>query len=46
MDKVIWKLFMKTGNIETYLLLKYLENEQPKMKALKREEVATYETKM
>jgi len=24
----IWNLFLKTGNIETYLLLKQLENDQ------------------
>ena len=28
MHDLIWNLFLKTGNIETYLLLKELENEQ------------------
>lgn len=27
MDQLIWKLFIETGNIETYLLLKSIENE-------------------
>jgi len=29
MKKVIWELFSKTGNIETYLLLKEIENDHP-----------------
>lgn len=28
MQEEIWKLFLRTGNIETYLLLKQLENDQ------------------
>lgn len=28
MQQQIWELFFKTGNIETYLLLKQIENEQ------------------
>ncbi len=28
MQEEIWNLFLKTGNIETYLLLKQLENDQ------------------
>lgn len=28
MHNLVWSLFLKTGNIETYLLLKELENEQ------------------
>lgn len=28
MQEEIWNLFLKTGNIETYLLLKQLENNQ------------------
>jgi len=29
LKKLIWKLFRKTGNIETYLLLKQMENDHP-----------------
>lgn len=28
MQEEIWNLFLRTGNIETYLLLKQLENDQ------------------
>jgi len=28
LQEEIWNLFLKTGNIETYLLLKQLENNQ------------------
>lgn len=28
MNNIVWKLFFKTGDIETYLLLKHIENEQ------------------
>jgi len=27
--ELIWKLFLETGNVETYLLLKRIENEHP-----------------
>lgn len=27
MNEIIWSLFVETGNVETYLLLKQLENE-------------------
>lgn len=29
MREEIWNLFLKTGNIETYLLLKQLETNEP-----------------
>lgn len=29
MKDTIWKLFSQTGNIETYLLLKEIENDSP-----------------
>lgn len=29
MKNVMWELFSKTGNIETYLLLKEIESEKP-----------------
>lgn len=28
MKNIIWDLFYETGNVDTYLLLKQLENEQ------------------
>ena len=28
MNDLIWNLFLQTGNIETYLLLKRIENEE------------------
>ncbi|RYG74726.1 YqzL family protein [Lentibacillus lipolyticus] len=36
-----WKLFSQTGNIETYLLLKELENESMEEKADQQEEPET-----
>lgn len=46
-----WKLFMQTGNIETYLLLKQLENDlgQEKNEEIYnpiQEEHISYETKL
>ncbi len=43
---MIWNLFLQTGNIETYLLLKQLENEQLEKEELKSEDIATFQTKM
>ncbi|MFU0791438.1 MAG: YqzL family protein [Virgibacillus proomii] len=33
-----WKLFSQTGNIETYLLMKELENEQNPLRPRQRED--------
>ncbi len=47
---MIWNLFSKTGNVETYLLLKQLENEQLDENMLndwiEDEDIATLNTKM
>lgn len=47
---MIWNLFSKTGNVETYLLLKQLENEQLNENMLndwiEDEDIATLNTKM
>jgi len=43
---MIWNLFQKTGNVETYLLLKQLENEQLEEEEIKSEEIASLQTKM
>lgn len=50
MNNLIWNLFLQTGNVETYLLLKQLENEQLDEKLLSEliedEDIATVQTKM
>lgn len=48
MNKLMWKLFLETGNVETYLLLKSIENENPTSEHsdVIEEEIASYETKM
>jgi len=43
---MIWNLFLQTGNIETYLLLKQLENEQLEEKDVESEDIASFQTKM
>ncbi|HLR70613.1 MAG TPA: YqzL family protein [Pseudogracilibacillus sp.] len=43
---MIWHLFSQTGNIETYLLLKQLENEQLEEKDVESEDIASFQTKM
>lgn len=45
---VTWKLFIETGNIETYLLLKELENEPSTndFRQMENEEVVSLNTKM
>jgi len=49
-NNMIWNLFLQTGNVETYLLLKQLENEQLDETLLTEyqedEEIATLQTKM
>lgn len=49
MNNKIWELFLQTGNIETYLLLKQLENEQldEHIKTnSENEDIVTLQTKM
>lgn len=49
MKHIIWKLFLQTGNVETYLLLKQLENEQldeNQITDIENEEIASFQTKM
>lgn len=50
MNNKIWSLFSKTGDVETYLLLKQLENEQIDENILsdliEDEDIATMQTKM
>lgn len=50
MNNKIWDLFLKSGNVETYLLLKQLENEQIDENILsdlmEDEDIATMQTKM
>ncbi|MFD2133576.1 YqzL family protein [Pseudogracilibacillus auburnensis] len=46
---MIWNLFLQTGNVETYLLLKQLENEQLDERnntETESEEIASFQTKM
>lgn len=49
MNNFIWSLFLQTGDVETYLLLKKLENEQldnNEYNSIKHEEDASFQTKM
>jgi len=46
---MIWNLFLQTGNVETYLLLKQLENEPDEdglQNELTKDEIAFFESKM
>jgi len=43
---MIWNLFLQTGNVETYLLLKQLENEQLEEDNTENDEVVSFQTKM
>jgi len=45
-NNIIWNLFLQTGNVETYLLLKQLENEQTKEEEVESEDIASFQTKM
>lgn len=40
MFEFAWKVFSKTGNVDTYLLLKELEKEKHTIKVLKRNHVS------
>jgi hypothetical protein len=46
--ELTWKLFSETGNIETYLLLKELENgvNQPELGNLNDDKISTFDTNM
>lgn len=44
-NNLIWNLFYRTGNIETYLLLKELENEQLREENRQNNDKLTHETK-
>lgn len=49
MNNKIWDLFLQTGNVEAYLLLKHLENEnedQMIQTELENEENVSFQTKM
>ena len=49
MNNIIWNLFLQTGNVETYLLLKQLENERDEdelLNELTKDEIAFFESKM
>ncbi|MEI3611682.1 YqzL family protein [Pseudogracilibacillus sp. SO30301A] len=46
MNNLIWSLFQKTGNVETYLLLKELENEQLEEEKIESEDIASLQTRM
>jgi hypothetical protein len=47
-NHLIWHLFLETGNIETYLLLKSIENEPQvqELESLTQQEIASYQTKL
>jgi len=45
-NNMIWNLFLQTGNVETYLLLKQLENEQLEEDNTENDEVVSFQTKM
>lgn len=48
MNELMWKLFLETGNVETYLLLKSIENEHPTSENsdFTEKEIASFETKL
>lgn len=49
MNNIIWNLFLQTGNVETYLLLKQLEKERDEdelLNELTKDEIAFFESKM
>ena len=48
MNTLIWTLFVQTGNIETYLLLKHIENDHeayPYQGDEQHQEIASFTTK-